>query len=696
MNGALVFSPLLGWPLVAVAGAVALLIAGLALWRGLAGWGWRALAAAVLTLALANPVVQQETRAALSDIVVVVVDRSASQRIGGRAAQTDAALAHLQSQIAALPNTELRLVEVSDAQSNDSDGGTRLLTVLSDTLAEEPAARVAGIILLTDGRVHDVDINPQLPAPTHIVLTGQPDDWDRRLIVRNAPAFAILDEPIRLTLRIDDQGAAPQTDSVPLTIAIDGGEPMRFTVPVGRDIELPVTLPHGGMNVLQFETPAAEGELTDRNNAAVVQINGVRDRLRVMLVSGEPHAGERTWRNLLKSDPAVDLVHFTILRPSDAVDPTPTEELALIAFPTRELFVDKINDFDLIIFDRDRRRGLVPDDYMQNVANYVRNGGAVLVSTGPEFAGAESIARSPLAQVLPARPSGQVFDGAFRPQLTELGQRHPVTAGLPALSGVDEDGNPLWGHWLRLLDVKPTDSAEVVMSDESGHPLLVLDRAGEGRVALLSSDQAWLWARGFEGGGPQNEFLRRLAHWLMKEPDLEEEALWAEPQGQQMRVIRRTMEDAAPPVTITLPDGSTATVTPTEVAPGRFESLWTAPEAGLYRLTDGTLEAVIAVGPAAPREFEQTIATADILSPLTTPTGGGTLAASDSMPDVRTVRANQTAFGPDWIGITPRDVARVTSLQTSPVLAAWAWLLIAAGLMLIGWLREGRRGGAKP
>ena len=99
-----------------------------------------------------------------------------------------------------------------------------------------------------------------------------------------------------------------------------------------------------------------------------MQINGVRDRLRVLLVSGEPHAGERTWRNLLKSDASVDLVHFTILRPPEKQDGVPVDELSLIAFPTRELFIEKIEDFDLIIFDRYRRRGILPSLYLENIA----------------------------------------------------------------------------------------------------------------------------------------------------------------------------------------------------------------------------------------------------------------------------------------------------------------------------------------
>ena len=155
----------------------------------------------------------------------------------------------------------------------------------------------------------------------------------------------------------------------------------------------------------------------------------MRDRLRVLLVSGEPHAGERTWRNLLKSDAAVDLIHFTILRPPDKFDGVPVDELSLIAFPTQELFMERIDDFDLIIFDRYSVRGILPPEYYMNIAQYVEDGGAILVSAGPEMASVESLNLSPLGPILPARPTGRVIDQPFTPRLTADGRRHPVTAG---------------------------------------------------------------------------------------------------------------------------------------------------------------------------------------------------------------------------------------------------------------------------
>ncbi|MFZ3582975.1 hypothetical protein ACOI1H_12480 [Loktanella sp. DJP18] len=689
MTGTVILDPLL--PLLVIYAVAALAVVGvaLAIWRRLPGWWLRGLAGLALLAALLNPAIQREDREALSDIIVLVVDQSASQRISDRPEQTEAALANVRAEVATLDNTELRIVTLGDGEG---DSGTQLMTGLSEALAEEPQGRIAGIILLSDGRLHDLERTPALPAPLHALLTGQPEDWDRRLVVSNAPAFAILGEPVTLTLRIEDQGAAPTADAfVPLTISIDGAAPLPFDVPVGQDIELPVDLPHGGMNVLQFETPAVDGELTARNNAAVVQINGVRDRLRVLLVSGEPHAGERTWRNLLKADAAVDLVHFTILRPPEKQDGVPVEELSLIAFPTRELFMEKIEDFDLIIFDRYRRRGILPSLYLENIATYVQNGGAVLVSSGPEYGGAESIFRSPLETILPGVPTARVFEEGYVPQVSDLGERHPVTEGLEAMSPPPEDGDgPGWGRWFRLVDTTVPEGAEVLMTGLDDRPLLTLNRVGEGRVALLASDQSWLWDRGYEGGGPQAELLRRLAHWMMKEPELEEEALWVEPTGQTMRIIRRTLEEETPDVTVTGPSGTETVLTLEEVSPGRFETLWETPDVGLYRLTDGTLDSVIALGPAAPKEFEQTIASGEDLAPAIESTRGGFANVSDGDIDLRSVREGRPAAGRGWLGITPRGAYRTDSISVTPVLPAWAFLLVAALLTVGAWLREGR------
>ena len=687
MNRTLIFDPLLPQALLLALLAVSAGLLAYALWRGLAGWALRLLAAGFLLVALANPSLQEEDRKPLADIVLMVVDASASQQIAGRPDQTAAAVAAITTRVKALGNTELRVVTVKDGKDN---AGTLLMGALADAVAQEPRARISGAILVTDGQVHDIGLAPSLPAPLHVLLTGKAADWDRRLVIKNAPAFAILGEKAALTLRIEDQGAVPagQAQVVDVTIAMDADAPVTVSVPVGKDIDLPVTLPHAGINVLQLSVATQPGELTDRNNAAVVQINGVRDRLRVLLVSGEPHPGERVWRNLLKSDPAVDLVHFTILRPPEKQDGIPVSELSLIAFPTKELFVDKIKDFDLIIFDRYRMRGILPMSYIDNVVQYVKNGGTVLVAAGPEFGEVDSLWRSPLAEILPVEPTSQIIQQGFKPVVTDLGKRHPVTEGLESLA--PKNG---WGRWFRLIEVV-AKSGQVLMTGPGDRPLLVLNRVEKGRIAVLASDQAWLWGRGFEGGGPQLELLRRLAHWMLKEPDLEEENLSATTDGQTITFTRRTILDKAPgPLVITQPDGSTTSLTLPQASPGKYGAAWLAPSIGLYRLSEDDLTRVVAVGPAAPREFEETIASGAVLEPVVTPGHGGILRLEAGLPDIRLVHDGRPAAGRGWIGLTPRGAYVSGDVQVSELVPAWLFLLLAASAIVAAWLVEGRRGG---
>ncbi len=691
MELSLEFAPIIPLPVLAGLAVVAAVAVGFALLRRLPGWWLRAAAAAVLLLALAEPVLKQEETDPLSDIVFVVLDKSESQMVADRPDQMARAQAAIEARIGALENFDLHVVEVTNDIS-DRDSGSMVVTALAKAASEVASARIAGAVILSDGRVHDADILDSFPAPVHLIMTGRDSDWDRRLIIDSAPAFAIVDEEITLSLRIEDQGAVPveAAGRARLSISIDGEEPAIFDVVPGRDLSLPLTLRHGGMNVLQFIVEPAEGELTDRNNAAVVSINGVRDRLRVLLVSGEPHAGERTWRNLLKSDSAVDLVHFTILRSPDKLDGVPIRELSLIAFPTRELFLEKIDEFDLIIFDRYRRRGILTSRYLQNVADYVRNGGAVLLAPGPAFAGAQSLYRSPLGDIMPAHPTAGIVEDGYLPRISDPGQRHPVTEGLEdfAPRPTTEDGSPGWGRWFRQIDAI-TVSGQTVMTGAEDRPLLVLDRIGEGRIAMLMSDHAWLWTRGYEGGGPQLELLRRLAHWMMKEPELEEERLSAEASGRQVVLTRRSMSTETRPIEVENPDGTVQVLTPSEVSPGRWQATFDGQENGLYRLSDGELTSVVALGPLAPREFEQTIAGDAVIKPLTQATRGGVL-RMEAVPDpkIRLVREGRVAAGRDWIGLTPRSASVTTDIRLIPLFPTWAWMLLAGLLAFAAWRRE--------
>ena len=694
MNSTVVFDPIGPIELIWVALAIAVLLTVFAALQKSKSWALRGLGFGILILALANPALVRELRRSLSDIAIVVVDETQSQTIGDRAEVTAAAEAEVLSALEALSARdedaplETRVVRVRNEGGPVADPGTQLLTALNEAAAEAPADRLAGAILITDGQVHDPDAVTEFPGPVHALITGEEGEIDRRLVVISAPSFGIVGEDS--TFRVKVEGV-PGTARIAISVDGEVVEERNVTVGAENDINVPIT--HGGSNVVELVVREIPDELTLRNNRAAITVNGVRDRLRVLLVSGEPHAGERTWRNLLKADPSVDLVHFTILRPPTKQDGTPVFELSLIAFPTRELFLEKVDDFDLIVFDRYRRRGVLPSPYIANISRYVRDGGAVLIASGPYFAGVESLYRTPLADILPVAPTAEIYESPFTPEITEDGERHPVTSGLTNFAGSDGQGSAAdqtpWGRWMRHVEVE-TLSGSTVMSGYEKKPLLVLDRVGEGRVAVLASDHAWLWSRGFEGGGPQAELLRRLAHWLMKEPELEEEALIATTQGSTLTVERRSVTGEAENLSIIAPSGERTTATWAPAGPGRWLTTFEANEQGLHRLSDGELTAIAAIGPPAPVEFESAISTPDLLQPLIDATDGGALRLANGIPDIRRVRDGRTAAGRGWVGLSRREAYAVEDVRLTPLAPGWAMLLLSAGLMLAAWRVEGR------
>jgi hypothetical protein len=452
----------------------------------------------------------------------------------------------------------------------------------------------------------------------------------------------------------------------------------------------------GGPSVYDISVAPGPAELTLANNRAIVIVNGIRDRLRVLLVSGQPHPGERTWRNLLKADPSVDLVHFTILRPPEKQDGTPVRELSLIAFPYRELFEIKLNEFDLIIFDRYRRMGVLPSVYLRNIADYVIAGGALLEAAAPSQSPIASLYRTDLARVLPGEPTGDVVSEPFHAGVTDKGRRHPVTASLRGLPPPDSNALPQWGRWFRQIDAV-TKSGTVVMDGIEERPLLILDRVGEGRVAQLLSDHIWLWARDFEGGGPHDELLRRLAHWLMKEPELEEDRLAAIARGNRLEITRRSLEPVAEPVTVTFPSGRTEEVTLEEAGQGRAVGELVIDEAGLFQLSDGERSTLAGVGALNTVELSDVTATDVVVRPFVAATGGGISWLTDNpVPGIRhNPRGRDMAsVGPNansrWLAFQANSAFTVTGIRALPLLPALLLLLLTAAVLLLAWRREGR------
>lgn len=695
MNWSLAFEPLISWPLLGLVLTPLLLLALAGLWFRQRGAVFRLAGLLALAAALLNPVFLDEEREALKSVVAVVVDRSQSQDIGERTKQTDEALAGLQQRLGRFKQFDVRVVEAGKSEAAEERTETRLFGALESAFRDVPPSRIGGAIMITDGEVHDAPAGtPDFNAPLHALITGNDQEKDRRIRFENAPRFGLVGKPLEMTYRVI--GTNNEAGSVDVRVSVNGEQVSVERATIGQAMPLQVTIPGAGRNIVELAIDPEPDELTDTNNRAIALIDGIRENLRVLLVSGEPHAGERTWRNLLKSDASVDLVHFTILRPPEKQDGTPINELSLIAFPTRELFVEKIKDFDLIIFDRYQHRDVLPILYYDYIAEYVEKGGALLIAAGPEYAGESSIARTPLMSALPAMPTGEVVDKAFYPRLTELGQRHPVTRGL--------DGSatepPHWSRWFRTIGVENPEG-EAVMKGADNRPLLLLDRKGEGRVGMFLSDQGWLWARGFEGGGPHVQLYRRIAHWLMKEPELEEERLTADGRGMMLEIRRQTMSDDPGPAQIITPSGKAMTVKLERAEPGVFLGSIETSEIGLYQVGNGDLKALAHVGPVNAPEFTDVVSTENRLKAPAEATGGsvrrlaqssalGNLTGGVTLPSVVPVRPTGAAAGNDWIGLRTTDDSVLKAVSRVPLFGGFlglGLLLLALGSM---WYREGR------
>lgn len=694
MNWSISFEPLQSWPLLALVLAPLLVLAAVGLWFRQRGATFRFAALIALGAALLNPVFLDEEREALKSVVAVIVDRSQSQHIGDRTKQTDEALAGLQQRLGRFKQFEVRVVDAGKSEAADERTETKLFAALEGAFRDVPPSRIGGAIMITDGEVHDAPAAPDFNAPLHALITGNEHEKDRRIRFENAPRFGLVGKPLDMTYRVIATDG--ETGPVDVRVSVNGEQVAVEEATIGQAMPLQVTIPGAGRNIVELSIDREPGELTDANNRAIALIDGIRENLRVLLVSGEPHAGERTWRNLLKSDASVDLVHFTILRPPEKQDGTPINELSLIAFPTRELFVEKIKDFDLIIFDRYQHRDVLPILYYDYISEYVEKGGALLIAAGPEYAGDASIARTPLMSSLPAMPTGEVIDKAFYPRLTDLGQRHPVTRGLDG----SETEPPRWSRWFRTIGVQNPEG-EVVMKGADNRPLLLLDHKGEGRVGMLLSDQGWLWARGFEGGGPHVQLYRRIAHWLMKEPELEEERLTADGSGMMLEIRRQTMSDDPGPAQVITPSGKALIVKLEKSEPGVFQGSIETKEIGLYQIGNGDLTALAHVGPVNAPEFSDVVSTEDRLKAPTEATGGsvrrlaasstlGQLTGSVALPSIVPVRASGAASGADWIGLRSTDDSVLKAVSRVPLFGGFlglCLLLLAMGAM---WYREGR------
>ena len=691
--GNLAFDPLL--PLTWVMGlGILIFIASIATSIGrLRSQFTRLTAGLFLLIGLLNPQSIEEDRETLPDTVIVIEDRSDSMKFGGRSEALTEMTGELKSKFREDGNLDVITISVPQDIK-----GTLIAAALTDALAGAPSKRLAGVIALTDGRAHDISeaVSGYLPenTPFHSLIIGEAKARDRRIFATKAPKFGVVGEQAEYELLVEDPGF--EGERARIELKLNGNVKARFPITIGRPLSVPLEIERRGSNTVELLVQGVEGELTQNNNLFVSEIQGIRDRLRVLLITGEPHSGGRAWRNLLKSDPALDLVQFTILTSSSKSTRAGEQELSLIQFPTRQLFEERLDEFDHIIFDQYERRSLpsrqgrsrptIPPQYFQNISRYVEDGGALLLATGPAFATQASLYRTPLVSVLPTRPTGEILTGAFRPELNDKGKRHPITS--------DFQGNEdqAWGAWYRVIDNDPI-GGDVLMDGPDGVPLFVIDKVRDGRVAMLMSDQAWLWAKGHDGGGPYREMFRRTAHWLMGEPELDAETLSAVRDGDNLVITRKSLDKVDEPVDIISPNARRSRVTLDRIADGLYRASIPLIGQGAYRLTSGDVTTIAAVGSLNPKEYENLLPTEDILTPLSEATNGFIKSVgleTSGLPEIRRPKAGRQTSGRNWLGLISHEAYTVTQSRRRP-LAPGIFLFGLFFLFLLwAWRKEGK------
>lgn len=651
---------------------------------------FRILCSSAFFLALLNPSLVQEERAYVKDIGVVVVDESLSQSLGDRENRRDLALSYIGDTLKNDDTIEYRIVHAP--KDAFAAGQTDLFSAVDDAFSNIPEARRAGVVLLTDGQVHDVPGIEHLQkyGPVHALITGQKNEKDRRIEITQAPAYGLVGDHVTIKFRIVDTDNI-RAQNAKISITMHDGRVQTDYITIGKEHAFTVPIEHASDNIFILDAETVDDELTYANNKASVVINGVRDRLKVLLVSGVPYAGERTWRNLLTSDPGVDLVHFTILREPDKFDYTPKSELSLIAFPFRELFEVKLYDFDLIIFDRYRVNNILPKRYFENIAEYVRKGGAFLEASGPSFAKETSVYDTPLGAILPAQPTGDIISQAYTPSVSAIGINHPVTKDLT--HGRADEDKKRWGDWLRYIDIKKL-RGDTLMHSVDQSPLLILDRVEQGRVAQLSSDHIWLWSRGYDGGGPHAELLRRIVHWLMKEPDLDERTLDVNVHDKTIIIKKRALTDATgETISVKAPDGEISTIDLTLQPGGFLEHEYNADKLGMYVFEDayGARKPAM-VGNLSTKEMIDVISTEDRLSSVIERSGGSVIWLEKTpRPKVHYKTSAARYGGSNWIAFKRNNHYTIAGVKSMPVLPDWVLLALLLACLTLAWWREGQR-----
>jgi len=590
---------------------------------------------------------------------------------------------------------ELQPLDLARLPADPQGSSTDLLSAVTGAATNGSGGRpLAGVFVASDG-ADNAELGAgvsaaatqelrKLDAPLFALPVGAAAAKDLAIEKIAVDDFAFVRNQVTVDVTVSARGFA--TTDVPIVLEREGQPVAQKMVrlegdPARAEVKLSFVPDRTGKFAFTVRAPVYEGEAIAQNNQKSFVLKVIRDRVRVLLVVGRPSWDVRFLRQLLKRDPNVDLISFFILRtPGD--DPhSSQDELSLIPFPTQEIFQEQLKTFDLVLFQNFNHRPYHMSQYLDGIAEYVREGGAFAMIGGDQSFSSGDYAGTPIEDILPVSllPPGPtaVDETPVKLILNDAGLRHPVTelsstaaaswAKLPDLPGLNTTG-PLKG------------GGQTLLQSNQGRPVLVVGEAGRGRVMALLTDSSWYWSFVAAGQslGPRayETFWHSAIRWLVRDPALTPMSVASERPsfepgteppsldvqvrgsdyrpvaGAQLSVVVTSAEDAMPHPSgsaVAGPDGS-ARLALLPLPAGAYKATVTARRAD--GTTVGQAEDAFVVAPAT-RELVEAAPRPEILQAMAKATGGKVIDSGDQLSalpwrDPALVEVGQRTSKPLW------------------------------------------------
>ena len=651
----------------------------------------RALTFLAFLVFILNPQINKKHVEHHKDIVIVVSDLTQSIIETRKAKEVESIRKDISSQLKEIGNIEQINIKLNNnkkiEQNNANKIETSLFKEVNKVINSLNIERLSGIIIITDGQIHDFHNYNKLlsKTPIHYILVGNKKEKDRILKTTNVPKFAVLGKKYEISINIKDN-----TEKKNLKTDFYLNEQLVSTKYLSQNKTYKILLPELsiGKNILEIKTEESNIEISKLNNYQTHEIVGIQDKLKVMLISGEPNMGLRNLRNILNSDPNIELLHFTILRPPTKRDLTPVKELSLIPFPTQELFAADISKFNLIIFDQYGLQGILPPKYLDNISKFVLSGGALLDIVGKKHLTKDSLINSPIKQILPTIPLENISNKMFKPELTKVGKLHPITNKLK-----NNYQEKPWGEWTNYTRSQLT-SGKVLLHHKSD-PLLAVDYVGKGRVVQILSSDSWVWQKSLDNKGPLIELIRNIIQWLLKNPKLEENFINLNTENNIIKIKLNSISSGDISAKIVTPSKEAIKLKLKDTGNGIFEGEFTSLERGKFQIIWKDKTKYFIIDDMNNKEVKEITSTDYKIKSFVEKNNTFTknfniVWKNQSTLKVLKIYNNKILGGKNWIGIVEKKVPKIYENSKQKLFNWYTIFMFLVFLVFLSWYKEGR------